>query len=90
MSETLKPEDMNDLIYSLIKSTCSLYAGEGEEEEFLAGRYGVSIETFIEIVSDLMPFAVRSKSPLTGQLYMGFADHEQGFMLLKKEIKAIL
>lgn len=59
---------------------------ESEElvDEFLFKKYGISDPTLFEnLLRDLASMADRGKSPLTGEIYCGFANREKQVWLFK-------
>ncbi|MBS9780916.1 MAG: hypothetical protein KGV56_00300 [Gammaproteobacteria bacterium] len=56
-------------------------------DEFLAENYGLDIETFEKIIVQLIPFAMKSKSPLTDEIFVGFADHDKQYFIIKNTIE---
>ena len=58
-------------------------------EQATYDKYGVDFVPFKEIASDLMKLAHLGRSPLTGNLYVGFADHAKGFMVTKMDYSEV-
>lgn len=57
-----------------------------EVEEILNDRFKIDIETLTDIVARLLPLIHVAKSPLTGTVYKGFADINNGTWILKTQI----
>lgn len=55
-------------------------------EEILYEKFGIDEEQFEDLIKALSPFACRSKSPLTDEIYQGFADHEKQIFLYKSPV----
>ena len=43
-------------------------------QEAILEKYDIDIDSFDNLINDLLPLCMASPSPLTGQLYQGFAD----------------
>lgn len=50
-------------------------------------KYNCEIDDFYNIINDLMPMMRASKSALSDQIFIGFADVNNKVFLLKKELK---
>ena len=78
--------------YELVCHLCALNSESEYEyddlEQGIYDKYGVELEQFDAIVSDLLPLIDVGKSELTGKLYKGLSvqTNEYGFWLLKMEV----
>lgn len=73
--------DFEELIKFLLKLDDNVDFDDLEQAVY--DKYEVDFCQFMKIAKALMPLAHLSKSPLTGNLYVGFADHENGFLITK-------
>lgn len=84
-------------VYELAIKLCGLdpyddkVLEESEEkvDDMLYEKYGIEPDRFQELITDLMPYALKSKSALTDDVYIGFADHEKSMWLFKKKVENI-
>lgn len=80
---------MNDLeIIELAIAVLGLPADFDDEdaiEQKIYNRFDTDLETFGQIASALLPFAMTGRSPLTGMVYQGFAHND--CWLAKKEVQ---
>jgi len=58
-----------------------------ELSDLFEDKYGLNIEQFDKLVSDLVPLCAVGKSPLTGTVFRGFIDETEGVWLIKGEMK---
>jgi len=54
-------------------------------DDMLDEKYGVSLDTYTEIVIDLLPYTPQIKSPINGALYNAFVDGDTA--IVKREVK---
>lgn len=73
---------MNDA-YDLACHLCGLHDGADYDvlEEKLWNEYSLELESFQKVVGALLPLIDIARSPLTGELYKGFADTSNGYGL---------
>jgi hypothetical protein len=58
---------------------------EDLEDEFYQ-EFGIDSNQFQKIVEHLLPYSFISKSPLSGQVLIGFADHNNDMYIIKEAI----
>ena len=75
--------DFEELLKFLLKLDDNVEFDDLEDAVY--AKYEVDFCQFMKIAKDLMPLAHLSKSPLTGNLYVGFADHAKGFLITKMD-----
>lgn len=69
-----------------VTNTDEAYGSVAEAEQALWEKYECSFETFEDIVRDLIPYAHISQSPLTKEVYRGFANHELSEWIIKEPV----
>lgn len=83
---------MNIDAYELACHLCELDldADYDDVDAGLAVTYGLDIDTFHKLISDLLPLIDVGVSPITGTKFKGFAVHTNGygFWLVKMEVPA--
>jgi hypothetical protein len=56
-------------------------------DELLVDKFNIDMDSFDMVVGKLVPLIEMDESPLTGDLYKGFADRDNGLWLLKVGVK---
>lgn len=54
-------------------------------EDFVYDYYMIDVDSFSNLINDLLPLCDKDESPLTGTLYQGFGT--DNVWLVKKEVK---
>jgi hypothetical protein len=78
--------DFEDLALKVCGLDTNQDAGYAEAEEALWDKYEISFESFEKLITDLLPYTVKSKSEITDTTRFGFVDHEEGVYILKAEL----
>ena len=61
--------------------------GDMDEDTICEILYGISLENFNKLVSDLLPLCMYANSELTNRTYQGFADLSKNMFLVKREME---
>ncbi len=60
---------------------------EPDFEELVYDKFGISFDQFSEVVESLIPFTIKTMSPLNNKLYQGFIAKDEPIYILKNVIE---